>query len=161
MCALDLNYWNQTEDFVRNFHDKGYEDPYFQQMYRAIVIVNVKECYPCWIGPKSRGGGHYGGAVLIVEEGEKVPQGNPNTELRSIGRINGYECYRFHNAGPGPNEGYGEMRQYLWNGNDNRASVIIFAASQWKKLNAITSGMITAELDNYPNFAVKKPQPGN
>ena len=154
MCALDLDYWNQTEKFVREFRDEGHDESYFKQMYRALVIINGRECYPCWIGPKNQGGGHHGGAVLILKEGEKVPEGNENTKAKSIGRKNGYECYRFHNAGMGPNEGYGEMRQYFWSKSDTNASVIIFTASQWKKLQTINAGIITAELANNPNFAV-------
>ena len=141
MSILDLQCWEKTEAVVSGLN-------YFEQKFRAIIFVEGKQ-YPCWIGIKSN---RHGGAILIVAKGDEKPEGrSPDTKLVSAGQTDDYVCYQFENNGPQHNEGYGEMRRYLWNKKDDKASIIILGT-----LPNITAENITKELNNLGTFAVSE-----
>lgn len=119
-----MDPWNQTEAFVAKYSSNG-NHPYFDQMVRAIVEFGGCS-YPCWIGPKANNP-HCSGAILIVKKGENPPVGNPNTEIQRIDQDDdcNYTCWQFCNRGDANNEGYGEMRRYLWNRRDELATITI------------------------------------
>jgi hypothetical protein len=146
MCVLDLQCWEKTEAFVSGLN-------YFKQKFRAIVTVNFEGIhqYPCWIGPKTNG--HGTGAILI---GNANPPPSPQRTMYSVAEAvpvpcQGYTLYRFKYAEPGINEGYGEMRRYLWNQRDDTASIVILDIAS---LNKITPANISGQFANLGSFAV-------
>ena len=140
MCPIDESPWDRTKDFVSTYELDGRR--YFPIMYRAVVTVAGRS-YPCWIGPKNGRTG--AGAILILKEGVQFPAGNTDTQPVSLGKINGYECWRFKNAGAAENEGYGEMRRYLWNRRDEDAVIVIHRSA---KLTDISAGNIVGQLND-------------
>lgn len=113
--------WKETEDFVTRFQNGDY----FETKYRALVYVDGRP-YPCWIGPK-KGKPNCAGAILITRDGESLPEGDDHTRPVDIssGPVNGWRCWQFRNAVGRANEGYGEMRRYLWHWKDEKVSVFI------------------------------------
>ena len=151
MSILDLQCWEKTEALVSQLD-------YFEQKFRAIVTVNgpgpdEKKQYPCWIGPKTNKRGT--GAILI---GNANPPPSPQRTMQSVAEAvpvpcQDYTLYRFKCAETGINEGYGEMRRYLWNQKDDTASIVILDIA-FAALNDIRPANIAEQFPGLGKFAV-------
>ena len=72
--------------------------------------------------------------------------------VQSVPCENGYTLYQFVNDGPGNNEGYGEMRRYLWNYHDEAVSIVILGIAP---LTDIRPANIAGQLADLGEFAVQ------